>query len=472
MEHNRQILDAYSEKYLEGTLTPEEDQELASILAADRDLLEEFLTIVNLDADLAEVMGENTDSRGMASAVMTRISCKGKSERISRAVVDRISARQKGIGTYTQVFGGPNTKTRRFLLWFAAAACALITVFGYQMGFFHPEPADALACIRNISGNVKASGGTAERDLANGDPVYRGETLTPASDTVNYELYFPDDKTVFYLKNGTGAACIGGTPPVIEIENGRLYAVIQKNGGPHPCIRTVLAELSVSGTEFRMNAAERFTELYVIEGSVNFRDRENGKTVEVNQGLSLTKTEGAEAFTAELKMFETFEGSFGKGWMNNTQEKARLTFSQIPEGFNTSGAMRVDYTGMMNRWGWAGNVEMKKPADWTEYDGIRFAFRGSGSGNVITFEILEASKRGGPLERYVFEFTDDTEGWRIMPLLFTSFKRRRYQEPGAPDDGFNRKNVTGWGILVYGRRMAGSKGWFIIDSLELFTRIF
>ena len=73
MKQNRQILEIFSEKYLEGTLTPDEDQKLAAMLSSDRDLLEEFMTLVNVDADLHEVLGENADSMGISSASTTSL---------------------------------------------------------------------------------------------------------------------------------------------------------------------------------------------------------------------------------------------------------------------------------------------------------------------------------------------------------------------------------------------------------------
>ncbi len=483
MEQNRQILEIYSEKYLEGTLTPDEDQKLASMLSADRDLLEEFLTIINVDADLAEVMGKSADSSGMQAAVIERIAGKGKSGKISRAVVDRISAQEQRPRPSTRAHRIPKRRKKHsFLPWLAAAACIALVFIGYQMGLFNvrketPHDQDTTAdagtpakfiMIRGFSGSIQVKDGEKTRSVKSGDPVFDGETVTPADET-GYELYFWSDSTVARFDPGSSARCIDGVEPVLEIGSGVLNAVIQKNGRTHPVFRTELADFTVTGTEFTLSVKPGCSNLMVIDGTVKVADRETGKTVSVAQGLSLTKTKGSEVYPVKLTMFETFQGGLGNGWMRDVQKGGKFTYSKIPQGYNTPGAMMLDYSQLEDKWGWAGRVKLPREVNWSEYDGIRFAFEGSGSGNRLEFEIHERSSQGGIEERFIYRFEDDTPGWRIIQAPFSNFTRRDFQDPGAPNDGFTRTRVCGWNILIYGEKNGSAKGWAKIDSIELYT---
>ena len=51
-------------------------------------------------------------------------------------------------------------------------------------------------------------------------------------------------------------------------------------------------------------------------------------------------------------------------------------------------------------------------------------------------------------ERFEASFVDDTVGWRRVTVPFSSFQRSARQPHGAPDDGFGRAQVWGYGFVL------------------------
>jgi beta-glucanase (GH16 family) len=51
-------------------------------------------------------------------------------------------------------------------------------------------------------------------------------------------------------------------------------------------------------------------------------------------------------------------------------------------------------------------------------------------------------------ERFEAPFVDDTVGWRRITVPFASFHRSAHQPPGAPNDGFGRTQVWGYGFVL------------------------
>src|SRR5262249_9086456 len=51
-------------------------------------------------------------------------------------------------------------------------------------------------------------------------------------------------------------------------------------------------------------------------------------------------------------------------------------------------------------------------------------------------------------ERFEAPFVDDFVGWRKITVPFSAFQRSAQQPPGAPNDGFNRTQVWGYGFVL------------------------
>jgi beta-glucanase (GH16 family) len=69
-------------------------------------------------------------------------------------------------------------------------------------------------------------------------------------------------------------------------------------------------------------------------------------------------------------------------------------------------------------------------------------------------------------ERFEAPFVDDFVGWRKVAVPFSAFRRSRHQPDGAPNDGFGRTQVWGYGfVLPKGGTRAGEM-WLARVDLE------
>jgi beta-glucanase (GH16 family) len=62
-------------------------------------------------------------------------------------------------------------------------------------------------------------------------------------------------------------------------------------------------------------------------------------------------------------------------------------------------------------------------------------------------------------ERFEAPFLDDFAGWRKVTVPFTAFRRSPDQPPGAPDDGFGRNQVWGYGFVLPEGGTRGGQMW-------------
>ena len=86
--------------------------------------------------------------------------------------------------------------------------------------------------------------------------------------------------------------------------------------------------------------------------------------------------------------------------------------------------------------------------DWSAFDGIRFWFKGSATGQEIQFDLFDnrnPSMRGDSAERFYYRFRDETEEWRQVDIPFERLQRRTdWQPAGAPSDGLTLTQVWGY----------------------------
>jgi phosphoribosyl-AMP cyclohydrolase len=86
--------------------------------------------------------------------------------------------------------------------------------------------------------------------------------------------------------------------------------------------------------------------------------------------------------------------------------------------------------------------------DWSRYDGVSFWLYGKNTGGTIQTEIFDnqaLGATGDSAERYYYRITDDYTGWQFFRIPFSAFQRRTdYQPNGAPGDGLNLTEVSGY----------------------------
>jgi beta-glucanase (GH16 family) len=86
--------------------------------------------------------------------------------------------------------------------------------------------------------------------------------------------------------------------------------------------------------------------------------------------------------------------------------------------------------------------------DWSRYDGVSFWLYGNNTGGIIQTEVFDNQQLGNggdSAERWYYRITDDYTGWRFFRIPFSAFQRRTdYQPGGAPNDGLNLTEVSGY----------------------------
>ncbi len=108
--------------------------------------------------------------------------------------------------------------------------------------------------------------------------------------------------------------------------------------------------------------------------------------------------------------------------------------------------------------------------DWSQYTGISLWLFGGSTGNTYRFEILDNRAAGDSgnkdsAERWVYDIVDNFTGWRQLRLPFDQFKRRQeYQPDRAPNDGFGRKEVYGYSLIL----PSGKSGVVYLAEIQLY----
>jgi len=111
---------------------------------------------------------------------------------------------------------------------------------------------------------------------------------------------------------------------------------------------------------------------------------------------------------------------------------------------------------------WLSSTALRQ--DWSQDRGIYLTFQGDGKGTEFIFEVFDQT--GGKREHFESRFTDSTPGWRTICVPFASFRRREtFQEPDAPNDGFNRDRIAGWSVIALANDHTPISGTFTIGEI-------
>lgn len=107
---------------------------------------------------------------------------------------------------------------------------------------------------------------------------------------------------------------------------------------------------------------------------------------------------------------------------------------------------------------WFGFTHDTPATDWSDYDGFKFWFLGSGSGRTLGFEVKS--------EGHLFDHSivDDAAGWRRVSVLFSDL---RVKEDADSKERFNPRASTGFAVTLSGL----GAGSFRMDDFALFQRL-
>ena len=103
--------------------------------------------------------------------------------------------------------------------------------------------------------------------------------------------------------------------------------------------------------------------------------------------------------------------------------------------------------------------------DWSTYEGICFWLYGNNTGGVIFVDIMDnrnPDSTKDDAERWSVDVPDNFTGWKFFQIPFSSFNRKDIGN-GAPNDGFNKTEIHGYGIGGFGSAPMLNKTYFIDD---------
>jgi len=107
--------------------------------------------------------------------------------------------------------------------------------------------------------------------------------------------------------------------------------------------------------------------------------------------------------------------------------------------------------------------------DWSRYDGVRFWLYGLNTGGVIQMDLFDnrgLGTSGDSAERWYYRVTDNFSGWRQISAPFPAFQRRTdFQPAGAPNDGLNLTDVSGY---AFGWPAGMGARTAYLDQMELY----
>jgi len=107
--------------------------------------------------------------------------------------------------------------------------------------------------------------------------------------------------------------------------------------------------------------------------------------------------------------------------------------------------------------------------DWSRYDGLRFWLYGNNTGGTIQIDLFDnqaLGSTGDSAERFYYRITDDYTGWRQFSIPFSAFRRRTDWQPGgAPNDGLNLTEVSGY---AFGFPAGVGAQVAYVDQVELY----
>lgn len=166
-----------------------------------------------------------------------------------------------------------------------------------------------------------------------------------------------------------------------------------------------------------------------------------------------------------FRTIDSFEDGNYNGWSTYTGGGATIALSMsAPGALNSNSALKVDFNAPSGGWLGAQTSYWNGAQNWQGFSSIGFRFYGGNTGNVIRFTISDNGATASSAEGFEYSFTDNFTGWKSFTIPWSSFTRSSWQPAGAPNDGFNRNQIWGFG---FSPAQAGA-GSFRVDQIELY----
>jgi hypothetical protein len=243
------------DRHLRGELSEAEKEQLAERLDSDSAARKDFVEQVQWDMQIAEVLKESDDSRGLLHEPKTHLN-------------------------QDNVFAAPTwTTITRTLL---AVAAVIILVLASSLYFQRPGAERPIATITGLNGSFQwtGDGGLVCQELGVGAELSGGtvEGMTPGC---WFELEFNDGSTVTISGNSMLTFSDLGQKE-LHLKEGNVSGNVKPQPVGKPMlVFTRSAVLEVLGTQFDVEAGLSATMLNVSEGKVRVKRLSDGNTVEV-----------------------------------------------------------------------------------------------------------------------------------------------------------------------------------------------
>ena len=103
--------------------------------------------------------------------------------------------------------------------------------------------------------------------------------------------------------------------------------------------------------------------------------------------------------------------------------------------------------------------------DWSTYEGVCLWLYGNNTGGTLFLDVLDNRNPGSTTddaERWSVDIPDTFSGWRFFQFAWSDFHRKDIGN-GAPNDGFGRTEIHGYGIGGYGSVAMGAQVYYVDD---------
>ena len=167
---------------------------------------------------------------------------------------------------------------------------------------------------------------------------------------------------------------------------------------------------------------------------------------------------------------DSFDGSGSSTMLSVSNDTAAITM--LPANADNK-VVSVTYS-IAAAGGWGGGPgyggitqAYSSTANWSLAQSFNMWFMGGGTGAALRIELKSDGPGDASSNRYVYGFTDDFNGWKLINVPWSQFSARSVYDynPGpSPSDPINLAKIWGYSILIPG----GVSGSFKMDQVNLY----
>lgn len=420
------------ERFIEGTLDPDEDAALAQLLETQPGLPGQVTAHIQMDLML-RVWGERlAPAQRLGAAVQERLTAAQHGSRVRRAVVRRLTS-------------PPNMRSRR-VIWGGLAAAATLFLAGglLVMGLRTPASPPMIAVLE-LSGTAFIDSSSRVREARAGEALADGERLRSWADSRAVVTYPGEATRISLDPSSTVRFSVGEGGKRIALEDGGLNcSVALQPAGKPLTLSTPHADLTVLGTRFHVTVANSGTHLTVDSGRVRFVDRATGVEDEVTDGGS--RAAGLDA----IRTVET-RGDAGS-WLAKSVGGASLR-PIVGAATTTDGDLPLElaYTPGEAQWSWAW-VERPQVISATDAS-IRFRLQVEQADPGARLDVTLGDQDGDNWVMQTVTLTANPGAWQdvVIPILPASKTPPKHTWIG--DSQYDPETTVRMGLCCYGGRI-------------------